>query len=101
MTASAIQTFTSGKTKLIDFFVCEGEWFSSAGQQRSVKLQPAFPRRGSSHGLLNGREDKGARRTAPLCGFFAKLPVQATRDVDAGPNAVRLHYLYYDLARLK
>src|ERR1700684_3963801 len=91
MTASAIQTFTSGKTKLIDLFICEGEGFFSSAEQRTVELHPAFPRCGRSHGLLDRREDKRARRAAPLCRFFTELPVQATRDVDAGPNAVRLH----------
>src|ERR1035438_3331006 len=91
MTVSAIQTFTSGKTKLIDLFVCKGEWLSWTRQHRTVELQPAFPRGGRSDGLLDGREDQRACRTASFCGFFTELAMQVPRNVDAGPNAVGLH----------
>src|ERR1035438_5765169 len=91
MTVSAIQTFTSGKTKLIDLFVCKGEWLSWARQHRTVEPQPTFPGGGRSDGLLDGRQDKRTCRTAPLRGFFTELAMQVPRNVDARPNAVGLH----------
>ncbi len=88
---SASHTFTSGKAKLIDFFVRYGNRFSCAADQAMFQTEPALPRQWRRNGLLDRGHDELARRATFPRGFLAQSSVQITRKIDAGPNSFGFH----------